>query len=424
MQCSTLARRFALTCTLFLLPSFSSAADPSMSVVRMRAVDPGGIEHWASGVVVAPEQVVSTCHSFPSLGELWITRLGGRPMRAVLKHADLGHDLCLFQVSGLNAIAATMGTSRSLRKTEAVKSFTFDGVSPSESRGTILALRPLDDALYIQVSIPVSPAESGGGLFDSQGNLVGILNDYLPDEDLNFAAPAEWIKEIPNRAAGGFKFVVANEGSERLNWLNKSMALEKKRDWKGLASWAKQWAAQEPGDRWAWFSQAIAYLNLERYCRAALAYRTGLAIKPDYAPAWVNLGTAYARLGNYAQAEQAYRNAAKWAPRSSGIWTQLGVARTTLGDYNGAIGALREALRLAPTGAQPWYALGNTYYSMGEAENAEYSLLKAVKADAGFINAWYNLGVLYLRTQQARKLGQVTAVLEVLAPERAAQLRE
>lgn len=404
--------------------SAKSAVDLSDSIVRVRAVDPGGLERFASGVVVAPQQVVSTCHSFPSLGELWITARQSPPLPATLKYGDLGHDLCLFQVPGLAATPIKLGASRTLKNHANVVAIAYEGDNPSQSSGTVLALRPIDEALYIQTSIRISPAQSGGGLFDAQGSLVGILNDYLPDEGLNFAAPAEWIKDIPGRSAGGFKFVVANEGSERLSWLKKSMALEKKKDWAALAKWARRWAAQEPGDRWAWFSQAIAYLNLDHYCSATQAYRRGLAIKPDYAPAWANLGTAYARLGDFANAEQAYRNAVKWAPRASGTWTQLGMAREALGDYTGAIAAYREALRLAPLAAPAWYALGNTYSKMGQAENAEYSLLKAVRNDVGFANAWYNLGVLYVQTRQGKKLAQVLEVLDGLAPDKAAQLRE
>lgn len=404
--------------------SSKTAVDSSRSIIRIRAVDPGGLERFASGVVVAPEQVVSTCHSFPSLGELWISDRESPPLPATLKYGDLGHDLCLFHVPGLSTAPVKLGASRTLKSHSSVVAIAYESNNPSESSGTVVALRPIDDALYIQVSIRVSPSQSGGGLFDTQGRLVGILNDYLPDEGLNFAAPAEWIKDIPGRSAGGFKFVVANEGSERLNWLKKSMALEKKKDWAGLAKWAKQWAAQEPADRWAWFSQAIAYLNLEHYCNATQAYRKGLAIKPDYAPAWANLGTAYARLGDFENAEQAYRNAVKWAPRASGTWTQLGMAREALGDYMGAIAAYREALRLAPLAAPTWYALGNTYFKMGQGENAEYSLLKAVRNDVGFVNAWYNLGVLYSQTRQSKQLAQVMEVLDSLAPEKATQLRE
>jgi hypothetical protein len=58
---------------------------------------------------------------------------------------------------------------------------------------------------YIQTSAAISPGSSGGGLFDTQGRLLGITTLILSDryrlaQNLNIAVPAEWIHEVPERS--------------------------------------------------------------------------------------------------------------------------------------------------------------------------------------------------------------------------------
>ena len=50
---------------------------------------------------------------------------------------------------------------------------------------------PEDKTEYIQISAPMSPGSSGGGLFDDRGNLIGVTTFTLKDsQNLNFAIAA------------------------------------------------------------------------------------------------------------------------------------------------------------------------------------------------------------------------------------------
>lgn len=48
----------------------------------------------------------------------------------------------------------------------------------------------------IQTTAPVSPGSSGGGLFDNQGRLIGIITFGTSGQNLNFAHPSEWVTEL------------------------------------------------------------------------------------------------------------------------------------------------------------------------------------------------------------------------------------
>jgi hypothetical protein len=54
----------------------------------------------------------------------------------------------------------------------------------------------------IQTTAPVSPGSSGGGLFDVDRKLVGIVTfQQRSGQNLNFAVPADWIFEMRNRGS-------------------------------------------------------------------------------------------------------------------------------------------------------------------------------------------------------------------------------
>jgi hypothetical protein len=75
------------------------------------------------------------------------------------------------------------------------------------SEGLISGLRGEDPRVpLIQTTAPISPGSSGGGLFDADGRLVGITTLIFVGRErlaqsINFALPADWIREVPERAA-------------------------------------------------------------------------------------------------------------------------------------------------------------------------------------------------------------------------------
>jgi len=67
----------------------------------------------------------------------------------------------------------------------------------SYSTGTIAAIRSLYGMTHIQSTAPISPGNSGGGLFDNSGRLLGIAVFYRPaGENLNFFVPSSYVREL------------------------------------------------------------------------------------------------------------------------------------------------------------------------------------------------------------------------------------
>ncbi len=119
--------------------------------------------------------------------------------------ADGELDLCKLDVSGLDAPAVTIAGVGGLQTGDRVYAIGApQGYELTISEGIVSSLRPTPNGSgkYIQTTAAVSPGSSGGGLFDAQSRLVGIVSfQSRSGQNLNFAVPADWINEMQSRGA-------------------------------------------------------------------------------------------------------------------------------------------------------------------------------------------------------------------------------
>lgn len=171
----------------------------SKSIVRVVLVDPwGNPTSQGSGVVVGRGEVITNCHVVDGPGSVEI-KVGLDSYPANIATADKRKDLCRL-TSGLDAPAVNVYGSMDLEPGERVYAIGAPrGLELTISEGIVSSLREVDGGRIIQTTAPVSPGSSGGGLFDTQARLVGIITFQRGDgQNLNFALPAEWIAEMRN----------------------------------------------------------------------------------------------------------------------------------------------------------------------------------------------------------------------------------
>ena len=76
----------------------------------------------------------------------------------------------------------------------------------SYSSGDVSSIRQLDlgdgfENLWVQTTTPISPGNSGGGLFDSEGSLMGIAHaSTTKGQNLNFFVHVQYINELLAKA--------------------------------------------------------------------------------------------------------------------------------------------------------------------------------------------------------------------------------
>jgi tetratricopeptide (TPR) repeat protein len=373
----------------------------SPSVVVIKTYDATGKgQSLGSGVVLEDGVVVTNCHVVKEATTMQVVRHEVK-YHATLRHTDWDRDVCTLNVDGLKGQAVTRGSTIRLKVGEKVYAIGAPkGLELTLSDGLISSLRPVPGGQYLQITAPISPGSSGGGLFDDGGRLIGLPTFYLAEgQQLNFAVPVEWINELPKRN-------VATPNTEKkasTGWLNRSIELEKKKDWAGMIEHTLRWTKAQPDDVVAWYNLGIAYGDSGQTAKAIEAYRQAIRINPEYDNAWLNLGVAYGDSGQTAKAIEADQQAIRINPENDSAWNNLGAAYGVSGQTAKAIEAHQQAIRINSENADAWYNLGVAYRESGQATKETEAYQQSIRIDPKKAPAWHNLGIAYKGSGQIDK---------------------
>ncbi len=146
-----------------------------------------------SAVAVGQNTLITNCHMISNPSNISLRQNNNR-IPAQLVSADRGGDRCILRVdAALPGYVLSARGHAGLRVGEDVAAIgNPKGLDTSLSRGLIAQKRQKSGRAYIQTDAALSSGSSGGGLFDSRGNLVGITTFTISDgESLNFAIAAE-----------------------------------------------------------------------------------------------------------------------------------------------------------------------------------------------------------------------------------------
>jgi hypothetical protein len=351
------------------------------SVVVVKAYDQQGNPVGLGSGVMLPSGDIITNYHVVKAGVRYMVGQGKKGVPATLKAGDPDKDLCLLTAPGLTAKPARLGQAVKLKVGEPVYAVGApQGLELSLSEGIVSQLRG-DPPPIIQTTVAISKGSSGGGLFNAEGELVGITTFYLKDgQSLNFALPVEWIAEVARgkireRPRGEAPVAPETGARPKEGWENRADALVKVEDWPSLLTFGRRWTKAEPDNPVAWFNFGLACGRMGRYPEGIEAYRKALRFSPNFASAWGNLGVIYASLGRHHEAIEAYREVLRLRPEDALAWHNIGIVYARLGRHPEAIEAYRQALRLKPDFDVAWYNLGLAYSASGNRSAA----LEAVK---------------------------------------------
>jgi hypothetical protein len=173
----------------------------SPSVFVVETLDgAGSVLGFGSGICVGPELVATNTHVIEK-GVAVRIRHRDQTWPATVERMDLGTDLSVLKVEGLSAPSVKLRSYSTLLVGERIFAIGVpEGMELTLSEGIISGLRKLEDEGHvIQTTASVSHGSSGGGLFDSEGRLVGITTFTLAEgQNLNFAIPTDRILLKPN----------------------------------------------------------------------------------------------------------------------------------------------------------------------------------------------------------------------------------
>jgi TonB family protein len=205
-------RRFLLAFLVVLPSSLLHALEPdevyakvSASIVILGAYDAEKekLTSLGSGVIVAPGQIVTNCHVIEGADVIFISREKHVTV-GIVRYSDPDRDLCQIgatEPAGFEKAVTRIKNLSNLKVGQKVYAIGApQGLVLTLSDGLISSLRKIEGTTIIQTTAPISQGSSGGGLFDTNGQLIGITSFIRRGgQNLNFALPATWVSELPIR---------------------------------------------------------------------------------------------------------------------------------------------------------------------------------------------------------------------------------
>lgn len=150
-----------------------------------------------SAVAVGKNIVVTNCHVALS-GDYLLIKLhyqSNKSQVARLFYKNEKQDLCLLEIPDVNFAAVKMRPSRNVKIGEVVYAVgNPKGTERTISQGIISNKHEVEDGVWLQTDATIYFGSSGGGLFDANGNLIGITTKM--GGNFGFALPTEWIAQV------------------------------------------------------------------------------------------------------------------------------------------------------------------------------------------------------------------------------------
>ena len=163
-----------------------------------------------SGVIISSDGYILTCaHVVDGASTITVT-IGDKDYTATLVGEDTTSDIAVIKIDADGLTPATVGNSDSLKVGQSVMAVgnplgelggTVTGgmISALNRSVTIQGSSSVNTMSLIQMDASVSPGNSGGGLFNANGELIGIVNAKSSSSDaegLGFAIPINTAMEM------------------------------------------------------------------------------------------------------------------------------------------------------------------------------------------------------------------------------------
>ena len=177
----------------------------SKSVYIIEAVDTHGeVLFQQSGVAISPHVIASTKAMLGTFANLstnnhktvarYRLRQSYRTWNVDHVFIDPQRDIGTFESSALDAQSPQAVKSVPISKGERIYAVSFPkGQDETLTEGTVAGLESTDDATPIRTTISLSAESAGGGLFNANGKLLGLVA-FTPQASLNSGIPAGWLQ--------------------------------------------------------------------------------------------------------------------------------------------------------------------------------------------------------------------------------------
>lgn len=150
-------------------------------------------------------QMVTTCHGIPA-GTKLVVKVAAQLHPADLNITDEELDLCRLSVTGFTTPPLKLA-AEDAKAGDKIFAVGMNAKGELEAaEGKVNQLRATPGGKVLEVSVPIASTGSGGGIFNEQGQLVGIATAPHPyGAGLHIALPASWIAQMRSRTTPATK---------------------------------------------------------------------------------------------------------------------------------------------------------------------------------------------------------------------------
>jgi serine protease Do len=307
---------FTFICSVLLCCAASVQAMPSdklvrqlnAQVLRVQVALSNGSFGLGSAVVIAKNQVVTNCHVVADSTNIVVINKGITLSANAIK-PDWRHDLCILKVDGLDAPIAKIGSSKNLKYEQSVFTIGYPNfvAVPVSTFGAVKGMYPLDDGVIVRASSTFGLGASGGGVFDDDGNLVGVITLKSPGRGAYYYnMPVEWVQTLLKAPEQ-----TINVKSKQPFW---AVSYDKwpyfmqvvhpylTENWDSLLQIARKWTKKEPNTVEAWYYLAMAEYATNDTQKAEAHLQKVVAMNSQHSQAIYYLGMIAEKNGKHSLA--------------------------------------------------------------------------------------------------------------------------
>lgn len=395
--------RRLLTSLLACLATEAAALSPtelyaraSQTVLLLEGRDAQNTVQFQASALALGDGVAATQCTLLAHATSWQITQGTRSYAAYPRERDEARNLCRLDVPGLRAPHPQVATRDQVQVGQRVYAIgNALGLGLSLSEGLVSGIRSFSGEAWIQTTAALASGSEGGALFDESGRLVGVTDYGRRDgQNVNFAAPASWLDEIPDRHGQ------PDRHAQTLAEANRMAAAP---DWKGLAALATDWTQRAPehADAWLWLGHAHEALDV--FPAAAGAYEKALAITPDSVSA--ALGLARNQLQQQ-QVEAAAATLARLLNTQRGeadVWYLQGFIESARDRTDAADAAWRQAVQLDSRHFAAWQQRYRLAFGRGDYRAAQQFATHLTEIQPEHFDAWLWLADAQLQLQRPER---------------------
>ena len=197
------------------------ARQQSRAVVVLEALDIRGnlISQGSGFIVTRAGAIVTSLHVLRAATAVRVRLTNGDIyMTSDVVEIDELKDIAIIRIKGFELPVVALGNSDVTEIGEEVVVISSpEGLTNSVSTGIVSGMRQLDTHRVFQISAPISQGSSGGAIFNSRGEVIGIATYVLRSgQNINFAVPINYARGmIADQSIGSLATVLARIENSR-----------------------------------------------------------------------------------------------------------------------------------------------------------------------------------------------------------------